>query len=201
MQFHLDLKPKPSAVKLSHRDGVLMIGSCFTEHIGKRLSHLKFRISSNPFGIVFNPESIAASLQRMIDRNYFTTGDVFEKDGKWYSMDCHSSISAPDQAEILNTLNATIDDWNTKLKTSALLVVTFGSAYAYRYRSSQQIAANCHKLPGNLFDKELLEPELIRTLYSNLLLKLKAFNPGLTVMFTVSPVKHLRDGVVENSLS
>jgi len=201
MQFHLGFQPAISFNKITHQDGVLLIGSCFSEHIGARLNDLKFNVHSNPFGIVFNPKSIAASLLRIIDKHYFEAKDVFEKEGLWYSFEAHSSLHGDTQQELLDTLNHSIDSWHEKLKTAQWLTITFGSAFAYKHIEQDTIVANCHKLPQAIFEKNLLKTNDIVAEFNNVVSKLQLFNPLLKVIFTVSPVKHLRDGVVENSVS
>lgn len=201
MKFHLDFKPRAAMQSIYHSDGILFIGSCFSEHIGKRMADLKFQIHSNPFGIVFNPHSILSSLTRIISKCYFNESEVFEKEGMWYTLDGHSSIVAKSREELLMQLNSIIDTWNQKLSTTKFLAITFGSAYAYRYKSNKKIVANCHKLPAGLFEKELLEAKDITSNYHKLLKQLRELNPQLSIIFTISPVKHLKDGVVENSLS
>ncbi|MBI3520831.1 MAG: GSCFA domain-containing protein, partial [Bacteroidetes bacterium] len=184
-----------------HQDGLLLIGSCFSEHIGNRLNDLKFNVNSNPFGIVFNPKSIETSLSRIIHQNYFTAKDVFEKEGLWYSFEAHSSVCGSSEDELLKTLNQAIDIWNEQLKSAHWLTVTFGSAFAYKHLERHSIVANCHKLPQALFEKHLLEASDIITDYNILLNAIKQHYPQIRILFTVSPVKHLRDGVVENNLS
>ncbi|MES2515872.1 MAG: GSCFA domain-containing protein [Bacteroidota bacterium] len=201
MQFHLGFKPKSSQQKLAHEHAVLMMGSCFSEHIGKRLSDLKFNVHSNPFGIIFNPKSIEMALQRIVTKQHFTEHDVFEKDWQWFCMEAHSSFSADTKVQLLNQLNAIINSWHEQLKQARYLIITFGSAYAYKHISAQQTVANCHKLPQSLFEKTLLETQSIVSDYQRLIQTLQQFNPNLHILFTVSPVKHLKDGVVENNLS
>lgn len=201
MQFHLGFQPEISQQKITHNDDVLLIGSCFSEHIGNRLSEFKFRVDSNPFGIVFNPKSIETTLNRIIDKIYFNENDVFEKENNWFSLEAHSSVFAADKNELLKLLNNTIDDWNLKIKSASFFIITYGSAFAYKSKLKDKIVANCHKLPQAEFEKKLLETQGIVSDYQILIDKIKEFNPGLKILFTVSPVKHLRDGVVENSLS
>lgn len=201
MQFNLNYNPPISDNKISHTDEVLFIGSCFSENISERLIGLKFPITSNPFGIVFNPKSIEVSLNRVLEKKYFNEFDVFEKEGIWFSLEVHSSITKSTKKELVDSLNQTIDLWHDKIKASKYLFITLGSAFAYRNKSSDNIIANCHKLPTNQFDKELLEISVIAADYQNLIHKLQQLNSQLQIVFTVSPVKHLRDGVVENNLS
>ncbi|MCD6020121.1 MAG: hypothetical protein K0S53_3242 [Bacteroidetes bacterium] len=201
MQFHLNYKPAISPYKISHQDQVLLIGSCFSQHMGNRLDDLKFNVDANPFGMVFNPQSIADMLFRILDKNYFTETEVFEHDGQWICLESHSSVSAPTKEELLNLLNTLIDSWHVALRTAQWLTITFGTAYAYKFLEHGKIVANCHKLPQAQFEKLLLETTAITSVYRTLVDKLQKFNTGLKILFTVSPVKHLRDGVVENSLS
>lgn len=201
MQFHLGFQPKISPIKITHQEPILLIGSCFSEHIGKRLSDLKFQVQSNPFGIVFNPISIEKSINRIIHKNYFNDNDVFEKDGNWFSLEAHSSLFETSKANLIGRLNSKIDEWNLLLNTAKFLNITLGSAFAYKNNKQNKIVANCHKLPQELFEKVLLEPQDILPNYKILIEKLLKKYPKLNILFTVSPVKHLRDGLVENNLS
>ena len=201
MQFHLGFQPAASANKITHQDGMLLIGSCFSEHIGNRLNDLKFKVNSNPFGIVFNPNSIASSITRILDKHYFEAKDVFEKDNRWYSFEAHSSLSAETKDELLQRLNHRIDSWYELLKTAHWLTITFGSAFAYQHLEHAKVVANCHKMPQTLFEKTLLKTNDIVDEYNKVINRLQQFNSSLKIIFTVSPVKHLRDGVVENSVS
>jgi hypothetical protein len=169
--------------------------------MGNRLIDLKFNVGSNPFGIVFNPISVSKTLSRIIDKNYFVAKDVFEKDGLWYCFEAHSSVRGETQQEILDLLNRSIDSWFEKLKSADWLVITFGSAFAYKHSEQNKIVANCHKLPQHVFQKTLLKANDVVGEYNELMMKLLQFNSSIKIIFTVSPVKHLRDGVVENSVS
>ncbi len=201
MSFHLAFNPKKSDHKITHQQSLLFIGSCFSEHISHQLSALKFQVSSNPFGIVFNPKSIELLLIRIIEKNYFNEKDILEKEGIFFCLDTHTSFSDTNRDHLLNTLNQTIESWHSKLKTTHWLVITFGSAYAYQDKNQNKVVANCHKLPAAYFTKHLLSVSAIVSDYQLLVDKLKVFNPKLHILFTVSPVKHLRDGIIENNLS
>ena len=201
MQFHLGFIPAVSAQKITHNDGLLLIGSCFSEHIGNHLNDFKFDVNTNPLGIVFNPKSIETALNRIIHKTFFTKEDVFEKEDLWYTFEAHSSISATTAEELIIILNESMGHWHEKLKHAHWLMITFGTAFAYQELSKNAIVANCHKLPQAHFNKVLLQSEDIVETYTTLLEQLRQFNSHLHVLFTVSPVKHLRDGVVENNLS
>lgn len=201
MHFHLNLDTGISTELIQHRQKLLLMGSCFSEHIGNRLNDLKFDCHPNPFGIVFNPGSMHKALTRIVDQQEFRDNDVMEYKGSWLSPEAHSSLNKTTKTELLDTLNAHRTEWYEHLKRADWLILTFGSAYYYELNDSGSIVANCHKLPAKRFTKKLAEPSAIIDSYLALLEKIRILNPGLKVILTVSPVKHLRDGVVGNNLS
>ena len=201
MKFHLDFTPKIGQHQINHQQGVLFMGSCFSEHIADKLNQLKFEVDTNPFGIVFNPKSIELAINRILTKQHFLPTDVFEKDGFWYCLETHTSLFANAQLDLLKKLNVLIDEWHIKIKHAKWLVITVGSAYAYKHIEQESIVANCHKLPNTLFEKKLLQASDIVYDYSFLIERINSINPHLHLLLTVSPVKHLRDGVIENSLS
>lgn len=201
MRFHLDLNTGSGPHPIGHRQKVLLMGSCFTEHMGKRLNDLKFDCHTNPFGIVFNPESMQQQLARFLERRLFQESDLMEDKGLWLSLETHTSLNKADKETLLTTLNALVEEWHAHLKTAGWLVLTFGSAFYYEHNDLARIVANCHKLPAKQFIKKMADPAAITHSYHVLIKKLRELNPGLRVLVTVSPVKHLCDGVVENNLS
>lgn len=201
MQLHLDLKIRRSEHLIAHQQDLLLMGSCFSEHIGQKLKSLKFNVNSNPFGIVFNPRNMAASLKRIINQHTFTDQDLVQHNGLWHAFDAHGSFSTANKQELLDRLNDHLSGWHTGLQKADWLILTFGSAYAYRHLAADRYVANCHKIPAAAFSKELLTREAIVAELSAVLAKLREINPACRLLLTVSPVKHLRDGVVENSLS
>ncbi len=201
MRFHLDLNPGICSDKIQHRDTILLSGSCFSEHIEKKLNDLKFKCFSNPFGIVFNPNSIDITITRILEKNYFTDKDISEHNDTYLSLETHTSFIKFTKAELLSTLNGLIEAWHTHLTKADWLVITLGSAFYYRHLKTNTVAANCHKLPGREFSKQICETNTIVSNYNALLEKLNTFNPELKIILTVSPVKHLRDGIIQNNLS
>lgn len=199
--FHLNFNPEISAEKINHKQDVLFIGSCFSEHISKKLNDLKFTINSNPFGIVFNPKSLCSTLLNCINKNDISDSHYIERDETWYCLDAHSSLNSSKKNELQSTLLDARNNWHAKLKTAHWLVITFGSAYGYEYNKTQTTVSNCHKLPANQFIKKTISSQDIIADYDLLIKELKLINPKLKIIFTISPVKHLRDGVIENSLS
>lgn len=201
MKFHLNFSPEISDVTINHQSRIQMIGSCFSEHIGQKLIDLKFNLNTNPFGIIFNPQNIAILISRINSNIAYTKQDVFEHNNLWFCYECHSSINAKSSEDLLNKLNHQLDILHDAIKKWDFLFITFGSAYYYNYLPNQITVANCHKLPQHLFEKKLASLVELNTLYSELIKNLTASNPKLKIIFSVSPVKHLRDGIIENNLS
>jgi hypothetical protein len=201
MQFHLNYTPKPSDFKIDHDSKIFLTGSCFSENIGNYFQSYKFRSFSNPNGILFNPASIANSLQTIINGEDIDQKFIIQREGLFYSLLHHSSINSSTIEGLGNKINDINKQASEFLRTSDLLIITFGSAFVYRHNVLNKTVANCHKLPGNTFEKRLLKQEQITRNYSTLIQQLQLFNPGLKILFTVSPVKYLRDGIIENNLS
>jgi hypothetical protein len=199
--FRTSLKIDKSTLSISHRDSIMSIGSCFSENIGERLEQYKFPISINPFGILFNPISIVEALKLIHDDYQFTENDIFNHHGKWHSFLHHGKFSNTDKTACLNSINTAIKTANERLKTVDYLIITFGTANVFEYKKTKQTVANCHKLPNQDFDRNRLSVEAITKPFLILLKRLKKENPRLNVIFTVSPVRHIRDGLVENQRS
>ena len=135
--FYLNFNPEISSEKINHQQNVLFIGSCFSEHISKRLVDLKFTIDSNPYGIVFNPKSISSTLLNCISNTKINDSHFIEKDDNWFCLDAHSSLFSPKKNELQSTLIDTRNKWHEKLKTANWLVITFGSANCYEFKNTQ----------------------------------------------------------------
>jgi hypothetical protein len=200
MDFHLELDPPPLAEKLDLRDGIFLIGSCFTEHISTRLASHKFRVFENPHGILFNPASICQSLQDCIQRKKYVQEDLFDDGGIWSSWDFHSRFSSTEKSQALQDMNASVSRANEALRSCKWVVITLGSAFIYQLQNGR-VVANCHKAPQATFRKKLLGPEEVLSGLDNILHKLRLFNPGIRFLFTISPVRHRREGLVENNRS
>jgi hypothetical protein len=187
--------------KIDYETASLWIGSCFTENIGSRLQALKFPHSVNPFGILYNPESILRSLSILTSGRKFAGDDLLYSNGLWYSFSHHSSFSHPDKDLCLAKINESIDHASGLLSKARILFITLGTARAFRLNETGEIVSNCHKLPGTLFSHILLDMDQIVQSYTRLVNSLKEFNPGLQIVFTVSPVRHWKDGATGNQVS
>ena len=213
MNFHLDFTPKPFTKKISHYQQLLLIGSCFSENIGTRLKHHKFEVLENPNGILFNPISITKSITSYIDNKKYTEKDLFYYNECWNSWEHHSRFSHPDAAQCLKEINHSQQQAHNFLKTAGWLMITLGSAFAYTLNFVEgktekgmtgpdgEVVANCHKVPTDKFNKRLLGLEEISDALQLMLDKLAMLNPLIKIIFTISPVRHLRDGFVENNRS
>ena len=179
----------------------LFIGSCFTENIGAKMAELKYPVDINPFGILYNPASVAEGIKILMDGLSFTEADLFQQEGLWHSLWHHSRFSGTSIEETLEKINGRIRSSSEYLKNADFLFITFGTAWIYRFKNSGQIVSNCHKLPEGDFVRARLSVEEISDEYRMLCDKLNAFNPSLKIVFTVSPVRHWRDGATENQRS
>lgn len=184
-----------------YEEPIMLMGSCFAENIGKRLSDNQFKTDLNPFGTLYNPASVASALKRLLHPAPFTTTDLFQQDGVYHSFAHHSRFSSTSEADCLEQINNRLNDSATFLTKASRLIITFGTAYVYQLKSSGEVVANCHKLPEKLFERSMLSVETITEEWQILLQQLWQHNPLLKVLFTVSPIRHWKDGAHGNQLS
>ncbi len=201
IRYSLNMQVPPSRFPFSHEDQLIFLGSCFSEHISDRLQELSWKVTAMPNGIVFNPVSLAEPFQRILESKDYTENDLVFHQGLWHGKYHHGSFSEVNVQDALRKMNHNLHELKRSLQHSSHVFVTFGTAYAYRYKQSGDTFANCHKIPQDQFEKYLLHPSQIELIWAEILQKLHQHYPDLKVIFTVSPVKHLRDGVAENSRS
>ena len=216
MEFQLPIQINSLPQPIRYGEKILLTGSCFTEHIGGSLGEWKFDILQNPNGIVFDPASVASGLVSYIGNAPSTEDDLFYYNECWQSWQHHSRFSSPDKEECLRMINESRSRAHAFLRSADWLIITLGSAFSYRIAedappsfrtraeavaSSIHPVANCHRAPAQTFRKHLMTIEEINTVLDNCLHQLRQFNPRLRVIFTVSPVRHIRDGVIENNRS
>ncbi|RYY72084.1 MAG: GSCFA domain-containing protein [Chitinophagaceae bacterium] len=200
MEFRLEFTPKPFNVKIRHQDKLFLAGSCFTEQIGGKLAAHKFRIIDNPNGILFNPVSIAKSIISYIENKKYAETDLFFTNELWGSWEHHTRFSGTSKQASLKLINDSQEAAYSFLKEADWLLLTLGSAFVYE-RENNQVVANCHKVPTDKFRKRLLSADEVITSLDGMIYRLKKFNPALKIIFTISPVRHLRDGFIENNRS
>ncbi len=206
VKFKLTLAAKPSENEIAYQDKIMLIGSCFTENIGAKLQHHLFETNQNPHGVLFNPVSVHNALKDYIENKKYEQSDLFLLNDVWNSWHHHSRYSGITQQDALDKINNSIQAAHDFLKTAKHLVITLGSAWLYTLNENApdcigQVVANNHKAPSSWFTKRLMKPD---ELFANLQLLVKSltyFNPHLHILFTISPVRHLREGLVENNRS
>lgn len=201
MKFRTEIHLSPSAFSISHSDRIMTMGSCFAESISAFLKKSGFIIDSNPFGIIYNPVSLLRSLQRLMEAKSFTTDDIFQQEGVYHSFWHHSRFSEADPGTFLSGINSRLKTSSAFLRTAKVLILTFGTAYVYRLIDSDQVVSNCHKLSADRFLHQRLRVEDVASDWKTLLSGIKAMNPELRILFTISPIRHWKDGAHENQLS
>jgi hypothetical protein len=201
MSFFTEIKIDEFPWKMEYSKRMMFFGSCFSENIGQKLLDLKFDVDLNPFGILYNPISIANSLQILLQNRVFTEKDLFQDQGIWNSFYHHSRFSDVNREAALGKINSRIALSREFLQKADFLMITFGTSWVYELKETGQVVTNCHKVPSSQFKRFRLEVSEITAVYSQLLAQLMRFNPNLKVVFTVSPIRHWKDGAVENQLS
>ena len=210
MQFQLPINIKPPDTRITYRDKILLVGSCFTEHIGNSLSELKFSTLQNPNGILFDPRSVCSSLISYIENKKYNKEDLFQLNEVWNSWEHHSRFSNINADDCLKIINESQKQAHAFLKEADWLIITLGSSFSYRLTSlipnpspggEGSGVANCHRAPSQWFNKHLLSIDEIISLLDTTYHRVKQFNSKIKIIFSISPVRHIRDGVIENNRS
>ena len=201
MKLRTELYPIPASFPINYQTPMLGIGSCFTENIGEKLAARRLPVLQNPFGIVYNPLSIAAQLDVLMSEKLFLERDLVELNGAYHSWLHHGFYSDEKVETVLNNINTSIKNARLFLKNTKRLFLTFGSATVFQLKTTSEVVANCHKAPPQYFDRRRLSTTEIVAALSPVLEKLSTQLIDLQIIITVSPVRHLRDGLIENNLS
>lgn len=201
MELYTRISTTKAPFTFSHTEQTILLGSCFAENIGKKLEENKFKTDLNPFGTLYNPSSIAESIRMLLHPGPFTGNHLFRHEGICHSFNHHSRFSSPSETECLDKINSRLFASADIIRKAQRMIVTFGTAWVYRLKSSDRIVSNCHKLPEKMFDRSMLTVDGIIAEWKSLLLSLWEQNPELKVLFTVSPIRHWRDGAHSNQLS
>ena len=201
MQLMLPFKVQSSQTKIFYRDKIFFIGSCFSEEIGNRMKDLKFDVLQNPNGILYDPVSISTSLTSNVVNKKYTGDDLFFANELWNSWQHHSVFSGTDKESVLHNINTSQHNANLFLKEASWIVITPGTSYNYVLKENNTAVANCHKASSQFFNKNFLAVEEIISNLTNAITKLRMFNPKIKIIFTISPVRHVRDGIIENNRS
>lgn len=201
MKFRTEIPTPRYPFDINYQDKLMLVGSCFSDHIGNFFQEMGFDTLSNPFGTLFNPVSIANALKMSIEPALFTEKHIDFFNEKWISYAHHGRFSHPDKETFRQNIGQELDRAHDFIASANYLFITFGTAYCYRLNERDLIVANCHKIPAARFEKILLSIEQITSQYQELIAQLQHFNPHLKIIFTVSPVRHLADGFHENQTS
>ncbi len=201
MKHKTTIKLAEAPFSIKYQDAILSMGSCFAQNIAQKFQQLYYNISINPFGTLYNPISIRNSLGLLLNNYEFCPEDLFFHNGLWNSFQHHSSFSAPNPTLALEKINVELVKARTRLQQSNVLILTLGTAWVYELKKTQKVVSNCHKMPANRFKRRRLTiAEIVENL-GPLLEYLKEKLPALNVIFTVSPIRHLKDGFTENQMS
>ncbi|OOV20279.1 GSCFA domain-containing protein [Flavobacterium sp. LM4] len=201
MYFRTQIPISKSSIPIDYNSKILSIGSCFAENMADKLDYFKFQNITNPFGIIFNPLSIENLFRRVCEKHFFQEKDVFFHNERWHSFEVHSDLSNSDREELLETLNKAITQTYNKLQEATHIIITYGTSWVYRSVENDQIVANCHKVPQKQFCKALLMVDTIQKSIQTTIDLIQVLNPNVKFIFTVSPVRHIKDGFAENQLS
>ncbi|WP_439152575.1 GSCFA domain-containing protein [Winogradskyella sp.] len=200
LQTKIKLQPQKFN-QIDYNSKVLLLGSCFSENIGKKFDYFKLQSSTNPFGILFHPLAIENLIVRAINKDYYIAEELHFVNEQWCCLDAHSRLNEVSKDDLFSELNTQLDHTNKKLHKASHLVITLGTAWVYRYIETDKIVANCHKIPQKKFLKQLLSVDDITQSLEAIITLVRSVNPKVNFLFTISPVRHLKDGFVENNRS
>jgi hypothetical protein len=201
MELRTTFSIEPSPQKITYTDPVMFIGSCFAASIGRQLELGRMPVMINPAGTVYNPVSVCNTINTITSRKKYDPADLFKYEDTWVSFDHYTDFSSSLPEEILDKINSKSAEAHKFLTDAKFIFITFGTAMVFRWNESGKIVSNCHKIPSARFTHELLSPDYIASLWMDQLDKLKSLFPDLKVVFTISPVRHWKDGAHSNQVS
>ena len=200
LQTTIPLQPQQHN-QIDYNSSVLLVGSCFVENIGNKLDYFKFQNLQNPFGVLFQPLAIEKLITNTINEKEYTEDDIFFHNEQWHCYDAHSKLSHASKEVLLNDLNKRIKTTKQQINESTHIVITLGTAWVYRHIETDALVGNCHKVPQKKFLKELLSVDEIVESLQSIASLLRSVNKKASILFTVSPIRHLKDGFLENMQS
>ena len=201
MNFRTQVPISIAIKPIDYNSKIVSLGSCFAENIGDKFEYYKFQNEVNPFGIIFNPVSIEKIVCKVVTATSFTEADIFFYNERWHSFDVHSDLSNESKEVLLTSLNSILKLTKQRLIEASHIIITYGTSWVYRNIESNEIVANCHKVPQKEFKKELLSVEAIKESIKQTIQLIHSLNPDSNIIFTISPVRHIKDGFVENQWS
>ncbi|MBL7887008.1 MAG: GSCFA domain-containing protein [Flavobacterium sp.] len=201
MNFTTPIPLQKSNQPINYDSKIILLGSCFAENMGEKFIYFKFQTTVNPFGIIFNTVSIEKLIHRAVHKIEFTESDIFFHNESWHCFEVHSECSDFSKDELLSKLNQMLHHFRIQIEEATHIIITYGTSWVYRNVTSNEIVANCHKVPQNQFQKELLSIEITQKSIENTVALIQSLNPNCHFIFTISPVRHTKDGFVENQRS
>lgn len=201
MKLQTNIPLNPAKNQIEYDSKLLLLGSCFSENIGDKLKYFKFQNLQNPFGTLFHPIAIEKLVRNAITGKVYKEQDLFFLNERWHCFDAHSDLSAPTKQEVLDNLNNALKLTKKQIELATHIMITLGTAWVYNHTESGNVVANCHKVPQKEFEKTLLSINRIEKSLQSILELIGSVNKKAQVVFTVSPVRHLKDGFVENKQS
>ncbi len=192
--------PKPP-FKITYQHKLFFIGSCFSDTIGGKMEELLFPVCYNPFGVVYNPLSVASSFELLLNKELFTANDLSFFNELWFSYAHYSLFSHPDKETCLANINSKFAEARKFILQTDLIFITLGTSWVYRLKENGKVVANCHKQPASLFDRSLLSYEQTFEALKHSIERIKDVNPAVKFVFTVSPIRHWKDGAINNQRS
>jgi hypothetical protein len=201
MEFRAIVDLPENMPGISHSDEMLLMGSCFSGHIGRMLVDAKFRCDVNPFGILYNPRSIQAAIKQIREKKRYTEADLFFHNGRYHSYAHHGSFSGNSVEKTLDGINTRIERAHRALPRINYMLLTFGTSWAFHLKETGRVVSNCHKMPANTFGHNRLTVGEIIEDYAGLIQEMRKINPACKFLFAVSPVRHAKDGAHGNQLS
>jgi len=200
LQTKIQLERKSENL-VDYQSNTLLVGSCFVENIGAKFSYYKFQNLKNPFGILFNPVAIERLVSLAAEKKIYSENDIFFHNERWHCYDAHSDLSSVSKERLLQNLNNLVKQTHQQLCDATHIIITLGTAWTYKHLETNKIVANCHKIPQKHFLKDLLSVQDIKTSIDTIISNIRTLNSKASIIFTVSPVRHLKDGFVENQQS
>lgn len=201
MKFTTPVTVMPQNPKIDHHSKIFLAGSCFVENIGDKFDYFKLPNKRNPFGILYHPFGISDLITRAVRGQKFAAEDVFFHNERWHSFEAHSSLSDPDRDKLITRLNEELEQTRSFLLEATHIIITPGTSWVYRRVENNRAVANCHKLPQINFKKELPEVAELEEALTTMITQVRTLNPTVQIIFTISPVRHIKDGLIENQLS
>ena len=201
MNFRTQIPIPKNNRPIDYDSKIVSLGSCFAVNMAEKLDYFKFQNVCNPFGILFHPLAIEKFIDFAVSEKEFTDKDIFFHNELWHCFDAHSDLSNSDKEELLVSLNTIVQSTRMALEQASLIIITYGTAWVYKNVESSENVANCHKLPQNQFEKSILSTATIQKSIENTIDLIEKVNPNCSIIFTISPVRHIKDGFVENQWS